>query len=100
MKETTPSNGYPVCPGKQVVYQCITTTDGVIWHEDSISEPLIPSDTNPKSPKRFEFQVRSVNSSVLVSTATLHTARSNDTGILIECTEGGCTQNEVVQVAS
>ena len=100
LSKTVPSNGYPVCPGQTIVYECITTSADVIWQENGFSAPFLPSDTDPKTLERFEFQIMSANESTIVSTATLSRASSNDSGTLIACIEDECIQNEVVQVAS
>ena len=72
-----------------MVFECITTDDIVIWQLGTVTRSFVASELNTsKSAGQFFFVLVDVNGSILVSTATIETARPNDDG-----TELGCMGN-------
>ena len=88
LKQTIPSDGSQVCPGNPLVYQCITSMGKLTWQESGVTETFAIDDKGASiaSTGRFHFEVVDViNESIIVSTATIPQARTNDTGIQLSC---------------
>ena len=83
-----------VCPGKELVYTCRTTTGVLSWKVDG-GENLffkIRKDTvnSTRYTQSFTFQLTEVvlNEMVLISTATAEIARASLDGASVECRDG------------
>ena len=100
LKQDEPSDGGPVCPGKELKYICYAVPPSMGWRENDQGLTLSKSDTDPENIDRFRFEVVMVNQSTIVTSATLPEARSNDEGTRVECFDEGVTLTEIVEVAS